>query len=545
MRENPNLRNVPSLVLFLYLVFQLFNVNAQSLSVLHVIDNPASPSVADSMVQARLSSLGLHVILADDDTVTSESASGMYCIIIEESCTSSKAEGKFKEVAIPIINMEPFSWDIDCYVDTTDALSFGWTPGPSDFYLEINQLHPISAHWGTGDQIKYYAGFDSSRNKLNWGIPAGDGVSVVEIPEMGRSVLFAYDTGNLMANEFIAPEKRIAFYLQKNVADSLTDDGWILLYTALDWCLSPSRATDTTRIILFNESTEWRMNGGEVLAWQRLLNQGFDVTSSTPETFFSTNWQNFDCAIIQSSCPPNQVPSQYMASIPILNSQAHAYTVNSAWILNSESDIISTSTDALVLEALDHSIAAGLSGTVEITGQDVPLDCVQDPAGLPEIIASSNGNPALFSYEIESWLLSTYRLNHRYVGFPLISEDLKYATSNLWDLWDASVQWLLLPGQSGVSDYTQVQPQKVTLNPAYPNPFNNSTQFSYYLPYRTEIQINVYDALGRYILQLTEGVQEAGEHSLVFDASDLSSGTYFCRLSGESIDSIQKVVLIK
>jgi hypothetical protein len=527
------------------LVFSVSVLYAQSLSVLHVVDNPASPSAADSMVQARLSSLGLDAVLADDDTVSSQSASGMSCVIIEESCTSSKAEGKFKEVPVPVISMEPFAWDTDCYVDTTGILSFGWTPGPSDFNLEIKQLHPISAHWGIGDQIRYYAGSDTSRNKLNWGIPAGDGISIVEIPETGQSVLFAYDIGTLMANDCIAPEKRIAFYLQKNVADSLTDEGWILLYTTLDWCLSSSRLTDTTQVILFSAAADWRMNGGEVLAWQRLLNQGFNVTLSAPETFFSTIWTDFDCAIIQSSCPPDQVPSQFMAPIPILNAQAHAYSVNSPWILESESDVISTMTDALAIDSPDHPIAAGLSGIVEITSRDVPLDCVQDPAGAPAIIALGGGSPALFVYEEESLLLNTYRMNHRYAGFPLISEDFKFATSGLWALWDGSVQWLLLPGQSGVPDYAQVHPKKSALNPAYPNPFNGSTRISFYLPQRTKIQVDIFDVSGRHLLQLTRGVREAGEHSVIFNASDLSSGTYLCRLYGESIHSVQKVILMK
>ena len=530
---------------FFWTILFAFGIQAEPLSVLHVVDNPEALSPADSMVQARLSALGLVSILAEDDTVSTENASSMQCIIIEESCTSSKVENKFKNVAVPVISMEPFAWDMDCYVDTTNGLSFGWTPGPSDFTLEVNDLHPISGPWQIGDDVIYYSGSDTTANKLNWGIPAGEGVSVLNVPETDESVLFAYETGALMANNFIAPDKRIAFYLQKNVADSLSDDGWLFLYTSLDWCLSSRRTEDTTRIALFTEDTDWRMNGGELLVWQRFLNQGFDVSSSAAATFFSSNWEDYDCAVIQSSCPADQVPSQYMAAVPILNSQAYAYSINSPWILESDLDIIPVGTDEISIDLPEHPVALGASGPLQIASQPISLNCVQNPAGSPEIIASANGYAALFCYEIESPLLQTYRLDHRYIGFPVNSEELKVATPSLWDIWDASVQWLLSPGQSAVSERVQSMPEQPVLYPPFPNPFNASTRLTFHLPSRMEIQINLYDATGRHVCRLRQGTVEAGLHFVDIDARDLSSGMYLCSMTGPSQAAIQKVVLIQ
>jgi len=87
----------------------------------------------------------------------------------------------------------------------------------------------------------------------------------------------------------------------------------------------------------------------------------------------------------------------------------------------------------------------------------------------------------------------------------------------------------------------------------YPNPFNPSTTINYSIPFVDErhashlqkVTLKVYDILGREVTTLVNQVQSPGNYSVKFDASDLTSGIYYYRLSsGEFVES-KKMLLIK
>ena len=73
-------------------------------------------------------------------------------------------------------------------------------------------------------------------------------------------------------------------------------------------------------------------------------------------------------------------------------------------------------------------------------------------------------------------------------------------------------------------------PDQYALEGNYPNPFNPSTTIRFGLPESAQVRLAVYDVLGRQVRVLLDGVREAGTHEVVFDASDLPSGTYLYRL---------------
>jgi hypothetical protein len=79
----------------------------------------------------------------------------------------------------------------------------------------------------------------------------------------------------------------------------------------------------------------------------------------------------------------------------------------------------------------------------------------------------------------------------------------------------------------------------------FPNPFNSSTTIEYFLPKQVHVRIDIYDLLGRKVKTLIKEEQRAGTHSIVFDASDLSTGMYFVRLNTSVETRVQKVVLLK
>lgn len=72
---------------------------------------------------------------------------------------------------------------------------------------------------------------------------------------------------------------------------------------------------------------------------------------------------------------------------------------------------------------------------------------------------------------------------------------------------------------------------RVALRPAMPNPFTSNTSIRYALPARTPVEVSVYDARGRLVQTLFDGVREAGEHAEIFDAGPSGAGVYFVRLN--------------
>ena len=88
-------------------------------------------------------------------------------------------------------------------------------------------------------------------------------------------------------------------------------------------------------------------------------------------------------------------------------------------------------------------------------------------------------------------------------------------------------------------------PSNIALNQNYPNPFNPSTEISFELPSQSDVRVEVYDMMGRRVATAANGTYPAGTHSVTFDASNLSSGTYIYRLITDSFQQSRSMVLIK
>jgi hypothetical protein len=91
----------------------------------------------------------------------------------------------------------------------------------------------------------------------------------------------------------------------------------------------------------------------------------------------------------------------------------------------------------------------------------------------------------------------------------------------------------------------EVVPNKFDLYPCYPNPFNASTVISYCVPHQSKLCLDIYNILGQRITTLYNGTRIAGQHRVIWDASDIASGIYFCRMSAPGFQSFRKMVLIK
>jgi parallel beta-helix repeat protein len=90
-----------------------------------------------------------------------------------------------------------------------------------------------------------------------------------------------------------------------------------------------------------------------------------------------------------------------------------------------------------------------------------------------------------------------------------------------------------------------VIPDQFSIKPAFPNPFNPVTTFSYDIPYDAYVVIKAFDVRGKEVVELVNGMIEEGNHEVVWDASKLSSGMYFVRMTSGDYKGVQKIVFLK
>jgi hypothetical protein len=91
-------------------------------------------------------------------------------------------------------------------------------------------------------------------------------------------------------------------------------------------------------------------------------------------------------------------------------------------------------------------------------------------------------------------------------------------------------------GKWSVGDWLEDVPEASLPNTAallgnYPNPFNSSTTITYQLSSSGEASLEVYNLMGEKVATLLAGRQEAGTGTVTWDASQVSSGVYFCKLT--------------
>ncbi len=120
-----------------------------------------------------------------------------------------------------------------------------------------------------------------------------------------------------------------------------------------------------------------------------------------------------------------------------------------------------------------------------------------------------NGNAYLDSYQL------TYTDGQPSTGF-IIFDDLRAVSYGM--------------ATSNEDESFSEIPSEIELRQNYPNPFNPSTNISFGLPNRSNVELIVYDLLGRKVATVFSGSKASGFHTVSFDASNLASGIYLYQL---------------
>lgn len=88
-------------------------------------------------------------------------------------------------------------------------------------------------------------------------------------------------------------------------------------------------------------------------------------------------------------------------------------------------------------------------------------------------------------------------------------------------------------------------PEKIVLESNRPNPFNPTTTIEFAVPKATQVNISVYNMLGKQITTLIDQKVSAGRHQVTLNAGDWSSGVYLYRLHTPGYSTSRKMMLMK
>ncbi len=98
---------------------------------------------------------------------------------------------------------------------------------------------------------------------------------------------------------------------------------------------------------------------------------------------------------------------------------------------------------------------------------------------------------------------------------------------------------------TGIQTISYEIPSGFSLEQNYPNPFNPVTNIRFSIPKSGVVTLKVFDVSGREVAQLINENLNAGSYNYDFNASYLSSGVYFYRISSEGFSDVKKMILVK
>ncbi|HVO74028.1 MAG TPA: T9SS type A sorting domain-containing protein [Ignavibacteriaceae bacterium] len=111
---------------------------------------------------------------------------------------------------------------------------------------------------------------------------------------------------------------------------------------------------------------------------------------------------------------------------------------------------------------------------------------------------------------------------------------------------------IIITGLNFISPELKSQSSQIQQNPAsyylgqnFPNPFNPSTTINYTLAEHGLVTIKVYNLIGKEMTTLVNEEKPAGNYSVKFDGSSLSSGVYFYIMKAGDFTQTRKFILMK
>ncbi|MFZ1321991.1 MAG: T9SS type A sorting domain-containing protein, partial [Ignavibacteria bacterium] len=120
-----------------------------------------------------------------------------------------------------------------------------------------------------------------------------------------------------------------------------------------------------------------------------------------------------------------------------------------------------------------------------------------------------------------------------------------YNDSIVWVVGNGKILFTESGGMVNIEQLSSDIPNDFELYQNYPNPFNPKTKIKFEIKNISDVNLEVFDILGRKIYTLVNERLQTGTYDVDFEISDQNSGVYFYKLSTESFSKTMKMILIK
>lgn len=193
--------------------------------------------------------------------------------------------------------------------------------------------------------------------------------------------------------------------------------------------------------------------------------------------------------------------------------------------------------DSLHYDLVFYAVDTTITGTVTFQPTSNALITIIGLTPTAQSSAHNNTTTGAYTLRVSS-KLSSYNV----FGINL---PLGYAPFQLTNVAPGATNANLNFTLTDVKERTSGIPESYTISQNYPNPFNPTTNINYDIPNESFVNITVYNNLGQEVKSLVNKEQKAGKYVVSFNATELSSGIYFYKITANNFVQTKKMILLK
>jgi hypothetical protein len=460
--------------------------------ILFVIGGPAEGQPSDdALVRRHLEHMGF-VVTTVKDAEAGAPPAGTDLIVISSTADARVLQGRYAASTIPV-----FTWNTYLYPAmkmTGPHLHTDYeVVDPQHFFARsFSELYGYGS--GNTAAIAQAAGLKPQLfgtlylepGTVGWGRPAEGATTIVTFEgDPGKAGVFDYERGSMMYDDFVAPARRVGFYLSNANFHLLTAvygpaakdpelhdwyAGLRLFDAGIRWAVSPPRSMPEplktgafnahgTKVLYVERKYAFEGEDTDEHIVEHLKKMGFEVTIAD-QMDPQSSADGEDAVIISATCSKYKLSNKYVdVPVPLLllealYSDTMRMTARHRYVDYGEHGEPNESDDPpeayLKIVGAWHPMAAGLPpGLVPVLKEPGMMKwAVPEPSAIA--IASLPGESeqkAIFDYEKGAAMYGGFIAPGRRELFPLDNDVFDDLTPQGLALFDAAVEWLVSPQQ--------------------------------------------------------------------------------------------------
>lgn len=193
------------------------------------------------------------------------------------------------------------------------------------------------------------------------------------------------------------------------------------------------------------------------------------------------------------------------------------------------------------------SLLVGLLGHFSTLSSDIEVNGVQGDNIRFNIITRDEEDYSHFTYK---WYKNDVEIPNETGHSMVVSNneigmyEIRASVNGKYSRFDSNWDVIISDPSQIVSDSLKI-PKETELVKNYPNPFNLTTTIKYNLSHTGNVKLNIYNSNGKFMENIVNKIEKAGNHIVNFDASRFTSGTYFYQLVTDRKKDTKSMILVK